>query len=300
MPPHNRLAAETSPYLRQHADNPVDWYPWGPEAFDRARREDRPVFLSIGYSSCHWCHVMAHESFEDPRVAAELNAAFVAVKVDREERPDVDAVYMEAVQAITGSGGWPMSVFLLPDGRPFFGGTYFPPEDRPGLPSFRTVFTTLADAWATRRDEVAAQAAELADAVARQTTLVPDPAAPSLIGRLTGPERPDLGRALVDDLRPRFDPVFGGFGTAPKFPQPSLLDALLRTRPPGRTGGRRGPHHGPDDAGRVGRRRHPRPPRGRVRPVQHRPGVAGAPFREDALRPGRPVACVRPRLPPDP
>ena len=139
----NRLANETSPYLRQHADNPVDWYPWGDEAFARATDTDRPIFLSIGYSACHWCHVMAHESFEDAETAAMLNDSFVSIKVDREERPDVDAVYMEAVQALIGSGGWPMSMFLTPDGRPFFGGTYFPTEDRQGSPSFRTVLNAL-------------------------------------------------------------------------------------------------------------------------------------------------------------
>ena len=157
----NRLADETSPYLRQHADNPVDWYPWGDEAFARAASEDRPVFLSIGYSACHWCHVMAHESFENEATASVLNDAFVSIKVDREERPDVDAVYMEAVQAITGSGGWPMSVFLTPDRRPFYGGTYFPPVDRHGMPAFRTVLATLADAWSGRRHEVEEQAGEI-------------------------------------------------------------------------------------------------------------------------------------------
>jgi uncharacterized protein YyaL (SSP411 family) len=158
----NRLSRETSPYLRQHADNPVDWYPWGEEAFAVAAAEDKPIFLSVGYSACHWCHVMAHESFEDPVVAARLNDRFVSVKVDREERPDVDAVYMEAVQAITGSGGWPMSVFLTPDRRPFYGGTYFPPTDHHGRPSFTTVLDALTDIWTNRRAEVEEQAEELA------------------------------------------------------------------------------------------------------------------------------------------
>ena len=138
----NRLASEPSPYLRQHAENPVDWYPWGDEAFANARETDRPVLLSVGYSACHWCHVMAHESFEDPATAAEINSAFVAVKVDREERPDVDAVYMEAVQAMSGRGGWPMTVFLTPDGRPFFAGTYFPDKETHGMPSFRRVLAS--------------------------------------------------------------------------------------------------------------------------------------------------------------
>ncbi|HWI14003.1 MAG TPA: thioredoxin domain-containing protein, partial [Burkholderiales bacterium] len=147
----NRLAQETSPYLQQHAHNPVDWYPWGEEAFRIAREHDRPVLLSIGYSACHWCHVMAHESFEDPDVAAEMNRHFVNVKVDREERPDVDAVYMDAVVALTGHGGWPMTVFLTPSGEPFFGGTYYPPETRHGLPSFTQILTAVAEAWRDRR-----------------------------------------------------------------------------------------------------------------------------------------------------
>src|ERR1051325_10022854 len=140
----NRLAQETSPYLLQHANNPVDWYPWGPEALERARAEDKPILLSIGYSACHWCHRMEHESFEDPATAALMNAHFVSIKVDREERPDLDSIYMAAVQALSGQGGWPMTVFLTPDGKPFFGGTYFPPEDRHGLPAFRRVLTSVA------------------------------------------------------------------------------------------------------------------------------------------------------------
>ena len=150
----NRLA-ETSPYLRQHADNPVDWYPWGDEAFAKARDEDKPILLSVGYSACHWCHVMAHESFEDDDVAAVMNDRFVNVKVDREERPDVDAIYMDAVQALTGRGGWPMTVFLTPDGRPFYGGTYFPKDDRQGMPGFVRVMDAVDDVWRNRRDDVA-------------------------------------------------------------------------------------------------------------------------------------------------
>ncbi|HWC12546.1 MAG TPA: thioredoxin domain-containing protein, partial [Acidimicrobiales bacterium] len=157
----NRLASETSPYLQQHKDNPVDWYPWGDEAFAQAKAEDKPILLSVGYAACHWCHVMAHESFEDPATAAVMNELFVNVKVDREERPDVDAVYMEAVQAMSGHGGWPMTVFLTPDGRPFFGGTYFPPRPRPGMPAFVDLLRGIADAWAQRRDEVEEQAANL-------------------------------------------------------------------------------------------------------------------------------------------
>ena len=153
--PANRLAGETSPYLLQHAHNPVDWYPWGPEALERARREDKPILLSVGYAACHWCHVMERESFEDPDTAALMNEHFVTIKVDREERPDVDAIYMDAVQAMTGSGGWPMTVFLTPDGEPFYGGTYFPDDDRHGMPSFRQVLAAVAEAWRDRRDEVA-------------------------------------------------------------------------------------------------------------------------------------------------
>ena len=152
----NRLAHETSPYLLQHADNPVNWYPWGPEALQKARDEDKPIFLSIGYSACHWCHVMAHESFEDERVAAILNEHFVSIKVDREERPDLDRIYMGAVQAMTGSGGWPMSVFIAPDGQPFYGGTYFPPTPRQGLPSFSQLLLAIFNAWRTKRQDLIA------------------------------------------------------------------------------------------------------------------------------------------------
>jgi uncharacterized protein len=221
----NRLASETSPYLRQHADNPVNWYPWGDEAFARARAEDRPVFLSVGYSACHWCHVMAHESFEDEQTAKELNTRFVSIKVDREERPDVDAVYMEAVQAMTGNGGWPMTVFLTPDGRPFFGGTYFPPREGLGTPSFRRVLDAVDDAWHNRRDEVDSQADALADAIDRRTRLprdlVPDGAEPGARGAA-------LVRAAVAELGARFDATWGGFGPAPKFPQPQLVELCLR------------------------------------------------------------------------
>src|SRR5436190_15628388 len=153
----NRLAAALSPYLLQHADNPVGWFPWGEEAFERAQAEDKPIFLSVGYAACHWCHVMERESFEDEETAKLLNDHFVPVKVDREERPDVDSIYMDAVQAMTGGGGWPMSVWLTPDGKPFYAGTYFPSEARHGLPSFRQILAGLAEAWATRRDEIEAQ-----------------------------------------------------------------------------------------------------------------------------------------------
>ncbi len=221
----NRLEAETSPYLRQHADNPVDWYPWGDEAFEAARRRDRPVFLSVGYSACHWCHVMAHESFEDVATAAQLNARFVSIKVDREERPDVDAVYMDAVQATTGSGGWPMSVWLTPDLRPFYGGTYFPGADRAGMPSFRRVLAAIDEAWRDRRDEIEQQADELANAVERRITLPADTLLPSAGAAV---DASGLMASAVAELQLRFDEHWGGFGAAPKFPQPSHLDLCLR------------------------------------------------------------------------
>ena len=216
--PANRLAGETSPYLLQHAHNPVDWYPWGREALERARELDRPIFLSIGYAACHWCHVMERESFEDLATAAFLNAHFVAVKVDREERPDLDAVYMAAVQALTGSGGWPMSVFLTPDGRPFHGGTYFPGARRHGRPSFRDVLAGVTDAWQGRRPEVEAAAAALAARVARPLRLPDDPAPPDAA----------LLDAAVARLEVEADALNGGWGRAPKFPQPLAIDFLLR------------------------------------------------------------------------
>jgi uncharacterized protein YyaL (SSP411 family) len=214
----NRLASESSPYLLQHKDNPVDWYPWGPEAFDRARSEGKPVFLSIGYSTCHWCHVMEHESFENAEIAGALNRDFVPIKVDREERPDVDDIYMAAVQAMTGSGGWPLSLFLTPEGKPFFGGTYFPPEDRWGRPGFRTVLSSVARAWNDRREQVEESAGEMLqhlDAHARGLPAVgaADPAAIA-----------NAARALAAD----YDPEHGGFGGAPKFPPAMRLELLMR------------------------------------------------------------------------
>jgi uncharacterized protein len=213
----NRLAAETSPYLRQHADNPVDWYPWGEEAIERARAEDRPLLVSIGYSACHWCHVMAHESFEDPAVAARMNERFVCVKVDREERPDVDAVCMEACQTMTGQGGWPLNCFLTPDGAPFFAGTYFPPENRPGMPSWTTILDAIADAWSERRAEVQDQSRRLTAALGGITNLPGDEAAITTATL----------EAAVDRLREGYDAQHGGFGGAPKFPQASLIEFLL-------------------------------------------------------------------------
>ncbi|MGI9033902.1 MAG: thioredoxin domain-containing protein [Acidimicrobiales bacterium] len=215
----NRLAGETSPYLRQHQDNPVDWYPWSEEAFARARAEDRPILLSIGYAACHWCHVMAHESFEDPAAAAVVNEAFVPVKVDREERPDVDAVYMEAVQAMTGHGGWPMTMFLTPEAEPFYGGTYFPPEPRSGMPAFVQVCRAVAEAWQHRRDDVTKQASQLRGALGRMAELRPG-----------GGDRPGLeaARRAKESLADSFDAQWGGFGRSPKFPQADTLELLLR------------------------------------------------------------------------
>ncbi len=214
----NRLAQETSPYLLQHAENPVDWHPWGEEAFGRARAEDKPLLVSIGYSSCHWCHVMERESFEDEATAQVMNELFVNVKVDREERPDVDAVYMDAVVALTGQGGWPMTVFLTPDGEPFFGGTYYPPEPRLGLPSFRQLLVAVASAYRERREDVAAQAKGLVDALRRSGE--------------AQPSREPLTEAVLAEaeavLRRQVDSVWGGFGHAPKFPPASTLEFLMR------------------------------------------------------------------------
>jgi uncharacterized protein YyaL (SSP411 family) len=213
----NRLAEETSPYLLQHRDNPVEWYPWGEEAMARARSEDRPILLSVGYSACHWCHVMAHESFEDPETAAYMNEHFVNVKVDREERPDVDALYMEAVQAISGQGGWPMTVFLDPEGVPFYGGTYFPPDDSRGMPSFRMVMEAVVDAFERKRDEIEQRAPEMSTRL-------------GAIGRIE-PAGESPAAAMLDEatgrLRTNADRARGGFGGAPKFPPASALELLL-------------------------------------------------------------------------
>ena len=215
----NRLDGEASPYLRQHRHNPVDWYPWGPEAFAAAAERDRPVLLSVGYSSCHWCHVMAHESFEDPEVAAVMNELFVNVKVDREERPDVDAVYMDSVQALTGRGGWPMTVFLTPDGKPFYGGTYYPDRPRGGMASFRQVMAAVDDAWRNRRGDVDAQAGQLTELIERTGRT-----APAADG---APGAEALDRAAAQ-IKAAFDPVWGGFGGAPKFPAAMTLASALR------------------------------------------------------------------------
>jgi uncharacterized protein len=212
----NRLAQETSPYLLQHADNPVDWFPWGDEAFARARDEDKPILLSVGYAACHWCHVMEHESFEDEETARLMNERFVAVKVDREERPDVDSVYMDAVVSLTGHGGWPMTVFLTPAGEPFFGGTYYPPEPRHGLPSFRQIMGAVADAWRDRRADIERDAGTITEALRRTAEPSRDPLTTSLLAD------------AVRGLREQLDPVWGGFGNAPKFPPASVLELLLR------------------------------------------------------------------------
>jgi uncharacterized protein len=214
----NRLADETSPYLLQHADNPVDWYPWGEEALDRARDENRPILLSIGYAACHWCHVMEHESFEDASTAAVMNEHFVNVKVDREERPDLDAVYMEAVVALSGHGGWPMTVFLTPAGEPFYGGTYYPPEPRHGLPSFRQLLDSIAEAWRDRRDDVSRAAAQLVEAVRHSAELRPS----------TDPLTEAVLSAAARNLGATFEPTYGGWGQAPKFPNAPTLEFLLR------------------------------------------------------------------------
>ena len=214
----NRLTAETSPYLLQHKDNPVEWYPWGPEALERARAEDKPILLSIGYSACHWCHVMEHESFEDEDTARLMNEHFVNIKVDREERPDIDSIYMTAVQQMTGHGGWPLTAFLTPDGVPFYGGTYFPPEPRHGMPSFRQILAGVHDAYASRREQVEQSAAELHDLLQKNAALRAPPA--------------ELDSSILDrafhTLAARFDARYGGLGGAPKFPQPLTLDFLLR------------------------------------------------------------------------
>src|SRR5262245_20179084 len=222
----NRLAAETSPYLLQHAHNPVDWYPWGPEALARARDQDRPIFLSIGYAACHWCHVMERESFEDEATATDLNAGFVAIKVDREERPDLDAVYMDAVQAMTGSGGWPMSVFLTPDGRPFYGGTYFPDQPRHGMPSFRQLLARIDEVWREDRAEIEASATRLADHV-RSGQETPTALRQALEQQPVTDRTLDLDAATAA-LETTFDARNGGWGSAPKFPQPMTIGYLLR------------------------------------------------------------------------
>src|SRR5574341_1265836 len=215
----NRLAHEPSPYLLQHKDNPVDWYPWGPEALAKAKAEDKPIFLSIGYAACHWCHIMAHESFENEEIAALMNKLLVNVKVDREERPDVDSIYMDAVVSMTGHGGWPMSVFLTPDGVPFYGGTYFPPTARGGMPGFADVLRGVHDAWTHRREAILSGGREILEHIERSDlwqSVGSDPLTPVTLQR------------AVEALWSQFDWRSAGWGGAPKFPQPMTIEFLLR------------------------------------------------------------------------
>ena len=216
----NRLANEVSPYLQQHKDNPVDWYPWGGEALAKAKAEDKPLLVSIGYSACHWCHVMAHESFEDPTTAELMNQHYVCIKVDREERPDIDSLYMTAVQAMSGQGGWPLNVFTTPDGIPFYGGTYWPPDDRMGMPSFRRVLDAVAETWAKKRDEIVQQGDQIRDMLAHRPGGSPDGGDVELAS---------IERA-AQHLGGQFDPLNGGFGGAPKFPQAPVIEFLLRAQ----------------------------------------------------------------------
>ncbi|MCZ7635674.1 MAG: thioredoxin domain-containing protein [Verrucomicrobia bacterium] len=284
----NRLAQEKSPYLLQHQHNPVDWFPWGEEAFAKARAENKPVFLSIGYSTCHWCHVMERESFEDPAVAQFLNRHFVSIKVDREERPDVDRIYMTFVQAMTGSGGWPLNVFLLPDRRPFYGGTYFPPRTRPGRPGFRDLLEQLAQVWKEREGDVARSAAEIHERLAAHVAREP------LTGLALGPV---LLANAATRLKAEYDPQHGGFG-APQVPRPShprLPPPLVPARR------RRGsPPHGAAHVRTHGRRRHVRSTRRRLRALLRGRSVVGPALREDALRQRPARAALSRRLPREP
>ena len=213
----NRLAGETSPYLLHHKDNPVDWFPWGEEALARARERDLPLLVSIGYSACHWCHVMERESFEDPEIAAVMNERFVPIKIDREERPDIDALCMEACQAMTGRGGWPLNAFLTPDQVPFYAGTYFPPEPRHGMPSWRMVLLGVADAWENRRGEIDEQRARIVHALSASARIEP----------ASEPIRSELLDDAVENLRATYDRAHGGWGGAPKFPPASTIELLL-------------------------------------------------------------------------
>ena len=214
----NHLANQNSPYLVQHASNPVDWYPWGPEALEKARREDKPIFLSIGYAACHWCHVMAHESFEDPEIATILQSGYISIKVDREERPDLDSIYMAAVVSLTGQGGWPMTVFLTPDLEPFYGGTYFPPERRHGLPSFKELLLFLTEAWQDRRAEITSSAQQISLHLKQRSDQ----------GEASGTLNPDVLETATNSLVANYDTKHGGWGAAPKFPQPMSIEFLLR------------------------------------------------------------------------
>ena len=271
----NRLARETSPYLLQHAENPVDWYPWGEEAFARAREEDRAVLVSIGYSACHWCHVMERESFEDDEIAQLMNERFVCIKVDREEHPDVDAIYMDAVQAMTGQGGWPLNAFLTPDGVPFWAGTYFPPEPRQGMPSWPQVLTAIGAAWDEQREEIRSQAGGDRRAAARR-------------GRAEAAGGGDRPRPRSTPPSPRCasstTPSTAASARAPKFPPASAIEFLL---------GRGEREMALHTLRRMAERRHVRPDRRRLRPLLGRPHLARPALREDALR----QRAARPRLP---
>ncbi|MCK5316040.1 MAG: thioredoxin domain-containing protein, partial [Anaerolineales bacterium] len=214
----NKLNGENSPYLLQHVNNPVDWYPWGEQALHKATEEDKPIFLSIGYAACHWCHVMAHESFEDSETAAIMNEHFVNIKVDREERPDLDSIYMDAVVAMTGQGGWPMSVFLTPDGKPFYGGTYYPPERRYNMPSFREVLVSVHVSWEQDRDQILTSSQRISEHMQRS-------AAPE---NLEVPIQANILTQASSSLAQAYDWKHGGWGSAPKFPQPLAIEYLLR------------------------------------------------------------------------
>src|SRR5450759_164001 len=216
----NRLSFSSSPYLIQHADNPVDWYPWGQEALDRARQENKPIFLSIGYAACHWCHVMAHETFEDPQVASFLNQHFIAIKVDREERPDLDGIYMNAVVAMTGQGGWPLSVFLTPDGRPFYGGTYFPPEPRYNLPSFQQLIQQISMVWDGDHAQIERTGNQLTEHIDRQMAFQAPASSTS--------DPSEFLEKACQTVLDSYDLEDGGWGSAPKFPQPMVIEFLLK------------------------------------------------------------------------
>ncbi len=270
--PTNRLAAEKSPYLLQHARNPVDWYPWGQEAFDKARAEKKPILLSIGYSTCHWCHVMERESFEDEKTAALLREHFVSIKVDREERPDVDRIYMGFVQLTTGGGGWPLNVFLTPDLKPFYGGTYFPPEPKHGRPSFRQLLGRVAELWKDRRGDVEESAQDITARLQSMAEHDPSNAFPA-----GGRELHGAMQAFLHE----FDPAHGGFGDAPKFPrpQPAVVPAARGAAVQRGAGAAGGVVHVRADGGRG----HERPAWRRVRALLRGRALAGAALREDAV-----------------
>ena len=281
----NQLAHETSPYLLQHANNPVDWHPWGAKALEKSKDEDKPIFLSIGYSACHWCHVMEHESFENDDIARTLNKHFVSIKVDREERPDLDQIYMNAVQMMIGRGGWPMSMFLTPELKPFFGGTYWPPTSKMGMPGFDQVLARVIDGWHKRRP----QAIEQADELTRQLQQI-GPA----VGSGQGPRLETL-LAAEADLEHSCDMVNGGFGGPPKFPHPMALQLLMRIwlRQPNE----QLLHFNPPEPRQDGSRRHLRSFGRRVCTLLGGCPVAGAAFREDAVRQRAAGRRVSRRLP---